>query len=232
MRLRNIPNAMDKLTLCSSFVNEPASYRGKWHEYFGNHNPVYLEIGSGRGTFITTLAAMNPHVNYIALEKFPTPLVKLIKKIPEAGQKNLAVISMDAEQLEECFASGEITGIYLNFSDPWPKKRHAKRRLTSSQFLPLYRHVLSDNGILEFKTDNRGLFDFSVESFTESTFTLKDITYDLYNSPLLDGNVQTEYEMRFVTLGNPIHKLIAVNHKTNETSDGKGDSTHEIHTQE
>ncbi len=209
MRLRNDPHACERLELSGNFVQDPQSYKGRWHEYFGNRNPIHIEIGSGKGKFITALAIKNPHINYIAIEKFPTVLLKLIRKIPEQGLSNLAVISIDAELLEEIFTKGEVDALYLNFSDPWPKKRHVKRRLTWAGFLGLYEKVLKEGSVIEFKTDNRGLFDFSLEEFKKSNFTVKHVTYDLYNSDLLLGNVATEYEEKFHSLGTPINKLVA-----------------------
>jgi len=219
LRLRNDPQAYDKLEASQNFIKDPKEFKGKWHEFFKNQNPIYMEIGSGKGRFITTLAQQNPDINYIALEKFPTVLIKLIRKIPEGGLPNLAVISWDAQLLEEIFAPGEIDRIYLNFSDPWPKKRHAKRRLTSLPFLQLYEKVLKDGSIIEFKTDNRGFFDYSLEEFKASHFTLEHATYDLYNSPLLEGNVATEYEEKFHGIGTPINKLVARLHKPTENKE-------------
>lgn len=224
MRLRNDPQAYDRLELSNNYVQDPKSQKGLWHEYFGNKNPIHMEIGSGKGRFITTLAQQNPQINYIALEKFPTVLLKLIKNIPEQGLKNLAVISTDAELLEEIFPQGEIEKLYLNFSDPWPKKRHIKRRLTSSGFLELYKKVLKTGAMIEFKTDNRGLFDFSLEEFKNSDYTLKQFTFDLYNSDALEGNIATEYEERFHNIGTPINKLIAqLESNTNITEDSSND---------
>lgn len=210
MRLRNVPNAYDKLEACNNFVPSPENFRGNWNEYFKNDNPIHMEIGSGKGQFITELALKNPNINYIAIEKFPAVLIKLIKKIPGEGMENLAVISFDAEALEEIFAIGEINKLYLNFSDPWPKKRHAKRRLTSPEFLKLYKNVLNPGSVIEFKTDNRPLFDYSIDTFESSGYNLIKTTFDLYNSDLLEGNIPTEYEIKFHGLGTPINKLIAV----------------------
>jgi len=209
MRLRKDPLAEEKLRNSENYVENPERYRGRWHEYFGNNNPVHIEIGSGKGGFIIALALKNPDINYIAFEKALTVLAKLVRKIPEEGLKNLAVISSDAKLLNEIFGEGEIEKLYLNFSDPWPKKRHAKRRLTSKGFLDLYEKVLKDGSLLEFKTDNRAFFDFTVEELKNSRFEIKKITYDLYSSDLLEGNIPTEYEIKFHELGVPINKLIA-----------------------
>lgn len=225
MRLRNVPDAYSKLELSKNYIQQPASHRGKWREVFGNDHPIHMEIGSGKGRFITTLARQNPQINYIALEKYPSVLLKLINKIPEEGLKNLVVISADAERLEELFVPGEIDRLYLNFSDPWPKKKHAKRRLTSPGFLELYKKVLKKDALIEFKTDNRGLFDYSLETFKECHYTLKHVTFDLYNSDLLEGNIATEYEEKFHNLGTPINKLIA---QISDSTEMKEDSTHDM----
>ncbi len=219
MRLRNVPNAYDKLEECNNFIREPKPLRGNWLKYFKNNQPIYMEIGSGKGQFITELALKNPHVNFIALEKFPAVLIKLIRKIPGEGLDNLAVISFDAENLEEVFEPGEVDKLYLNFSDPWPKKRHAKRRLTSPEFLTLYKKILKPGSAIEFKTDNRPLFDYSLETFESSGYNIVQTTFDLYNSSLLEGNIPTEYEMKFHGLGTPINKLIAVYDIINETNE-------------
>jgi tRNA (guanine-N7-)-methyltransferase len=228
VRLRNVPNAYEKLEACSNFVSNPVDYKGKWNEYFLNHNPVHIEIGTGKGEFITELAVKNPNINYIAIEKFPAVLVKIIKKIPDEGLKNLAIIIFDAENLEEIFEKGEIDKLYLNFSDPWPKKRHAKRRLTSPGFLNLYKNVLKPGSIIEFKTDNRPLFDYSLETFKDSGYNLIKTTFDLYNSDLLEGNIPTEYEKKFHGMGTPINKLIAVYDTGKDTAE---EHKNDIHTQ-
>lgn len=213
MRLRNVPDAYDKLEKCDNYVQAPEKHKGNWNKYFANDNPIHMEIGSGKGIFITTLAKNNPQINYIAVEKFPAVLIKLVKKIPENGIKNLAVISVDAEKLEEIFTLGEVSKLYLNFSDPWPKKRHAKRRLTSPEFLKLYKKILNLGSIIEFKTDNRDLFDYSVEEFRNEGYNLTQLTYDLYSSDMIEGNIPTEYEEKFHGLGTPINKLVALYEK-------------------
>lgn len=227
--MRNVPNAYDKLEVCKNFVPNPEDYKGKWNKYFKNNNPIHMEIGSGKGQFITELAMKNSHINYIAIEKYPAVLIKLIRKIPGEGIGNLAVISFDAENLEEIFESGEINKLYLNFSDPWPKKRHAKRRLTSPNFLKLYKNVLKPGSVIEFKTDNRPLFDYSLETFESSGYDLIRTTFDLYNSDLLEGNIPTEYEIKFHSLGTPINKLIAAYGTNTGTSE---ESKNDIHVQE
>lgn len=209
MRLRNVRGAREALQESDFTVNEPSEYRGKWLELFENNNPLHIEIGTGKGRFLMTLAEQNPDINYIGIEKFSSVLIRAIEKQRELALPNLYFIRMDAENIEEVFAEGEVDRIYLNFSDPWPKDRHVKRRLTSKQFFARYDKILDKNGRVEFKTDNRDLFDFSVESVKEAGWNLSAVTYDLHNSDMNGGNIMTEYEIKFSEMGNPIHKLIA-----------------------
>lgn len=209
MRLRNVRGSRETLAASDYTVNEPETNKGKWKKYFGNDNPVYLEIGTGKGKFITTLASQNPGINYIGIEKYSSVLVRALEKQSELMLPNLVFIRMDAENIETIFDKDEIDRIYLNFSDPWPKDRHAKRRLTSRQFFARYNNILKPDGWVEFKTDNRALFDFSVEEVGEAGWNLKAVTYDLHNSDMNIGNVMTEYEIRFSEMGTPINKLIA-----------------------
>ena len=209
MRLRNVRGAREALQESDFTVNEPTEYRGKWLELFENNNPLHIEIGTGKGRFLMTLAEQNPDINYVGIEKFSSVLIRAIEKQRELALPNLYFIRMDAENIEEVFSEGEVDRIYLNFSDPWPKDRHAKRRLTSKQFFARYDKILDKNGRVEFKTDNRDLFDFSVESVKEAGWDLSAVTYDLHNSDMNEGNIMTEYEIKFSEMGNPIHKLIA-----------------------
>ena len=209
MRLRNVRGAREALQESDFTVNEPTEYRGKWLELFENNNPLHIEIGTGKGRFLMTLAEQNLDINYVGIEKFSSVLIRAIEKQRELALPNLYFIRMDAENIEEVFAEGEVDRIYLNFSDPWPKDRHAKRRLTSKQFFARYDKILDKNGRVEFKTDNRDLFDFSVESVKEAGWNLSAVTYDLHNSDMNEGNIMTEYEIKFSEMGNPIHKLIA-----------------------
>ena len=211
MRLRNVPGAREVMVENEYVFTEPEGMCGTWKEVFGNDNPIHIEIGMGKGTFITTLAGMNPDINYVGIEKYSSVLLRAVEKQDELQLPNLRFIRMDAEAICEVFGAGEVDRIYLNFSDPWPKDRHAKRRLTSRQFLERYTDILKDDGYVEFKTDNRGLFDFSVEEVKESPkWELTIVTYDLHNdTDLVEGNVMTEYEEKFSSQGNPICKLIA-----------------------
>ena len=213
MRLRNIPRAQEEIDASSVAVKEEKNYRGNWEEVFGNHNPLHIEIGMGKGQFILELAKRNPEINYIGIERYSSVLLRALEKYGTEEYKdltNIRFICMDAGELDEVFASEEVEKIYLNFSDPWPKARHARRRLTSTRFLHIYEKVLAEKGIVEFKTDNRPLFEFSLEQVEEAGWELKAHTFDLHNSKEMnDGNIMTEYESKFSAMGNPIHKLIA-----------------------
>ena len=209
MRLRNVKGARDAMITSEYTVNEPAANRGRWKESFGNDHPLYLEIGTGKGRFITTLAMQNPDINYIGIEKFSSVLIRALEKQNELQLPNLIFIRMEAEHICDVFAEGEIDRIYLNFSDPWPKDRHAKRRLTSTPFFDRYNTILAKDGVVEFKTDNRDLFEFSVEEVASAGWKIDSLTRDLHNSDMNEGNVMTEYEIRFSEGGTPINKLIA-----------------------
>ena len=211
MRLRNIPGA-DEVVANSSFcIQNPNDYKGKWSEVFENNHPIHIEIGMGKGRFLMDLAAFNPNINYIGIERYTSVLLRAVQKIEENPLPNVRFLCVDATTLPEVFAEEEVNRIYLNFSDPWPKDRHARRRLTSSEFLARYDQFLAKNGRLEFKTDNVGLFDFSLEEINNSERWHIDVhTYDLHEDPMLNfGNVMTEYEEKFSSKGNPICKLIA-----------------------
>ncbi|MDO5291149.1 MAG: tRNA (guanosine(46)-N7)-methyltransferase TrmB [bacterium] len=213
MRLRNVKGSREKIADSAFVIQEPKEYRGKWNEVFKNDNPIHIEIGMGKGQFVSTLASQNPEINYIGIEKFSSVLVRAIEKQDELQLPNLFLIRMDAEELEEVFAEGEIARIYLNFSDPWPKDRHAKRRLTSRQFFARYDKVLKEDGRVIFKTDNRILFDFSLEEVVEAGWILENHTFDLHNSEYVEGNVMTEYEEKFSSQGTPINRLVAYRKK-------------------
>ena len=211
MRLRNVPGARDVMAANEYVFTEPEGMAGTWSQVFGNSNPVHIEIGMGKGRFITTLASMNPDINYVGIEKYSSVLLRAVEKQDELCLPNLRFIRMDAENISSVFGKDEVDRIYLNFSDPWPKDRHAKRRLTSRQFFARYDEILKSTGRVEFKTDNRPLFDFSVEEVNEAGWKLSVCTYDLHNDEkLVEGNVMTEYEERFSSQGNPICKLVAI----------------------
>ena len=209
MRLRHIKGAEEEIAESPYVVQDPQSLKGRWHEFFGNQNPVRIEVGMGKGKFITELARQNPDINYVGIEKYSSVLVRALEKRPELEQDNLMFIRMDAENLPDVFDKDEVALIYLNFSDPWPKDRHAKRRLTSEGFLNLYNTILSADGYIQFKTDNRDLFDFSVETAENSPiWNIKELTYDLHHSEFLEGNIMTEYESKFVAEGKPICRFV------------------------
>lgn len=209
MRLRNVKGSREEIQLSEYTVNEPEKYKGGWKELFGNDNPVYIEVGMGKGKFITEMAQLHPEINFIGIEKYSSVLIRAIEKRKELEINNLMFIRMDAENIEDVFEKNEVAGIYLNFSDPWPKDRHAKRRLTSRQFLARYDKILAGDGVIEFKTDNRDLFDFSLEEAPEAGWEIIASTYDLHaDEKMSEGNVMTEYEEKFSSKGNPIHKMI------------------------
>jgi len=210
MRLRNIAGSRDVIAESEWVIQEPCSQKGKWTEVFGNDHSIRIEIGMGKGKFLHELAKENPEINYIGIEKYSSVLLRAIQKMETDPLPNLRFIRMDAEEISEVFAEEEIDRIYLNFSDPWPKKRHARRRLTSKEFLKRYDQILAKDGRVEFKTDNRDLFAFSLEEVAEAGWTLEASTWDLHHDETMNqGNVMTEYEAKFSSMGNPIHKLIA-----------------------
>lgn len=211
MRLRNISGARDVIADSPYVVHEDVMFEkpGTWHDIFGNDRPVHIEIGMGKGKFIYTMAAMHPQINYVGIEKYSSVLLRAIQKMQEAELSNLKFLRMDAEDITKVFGPGEVDRIYLNFSDPWPKDRHAKRRLPSGEFLKRYDVILKPSGVLEFKTDNRALFDFALEELEPAGWSADVITYDLHgDARLMEGNVMTEYEEKFSAMGNPICKYI------------------------
>ena len=182
---------------------------GTWNTIFGNNNPIYIEIGMGKGKFIHTMAREHPEINYVGIEKYSSVLLRAIQKMEREELPNLKFLRMDAENITKVFGPGEVDRIYLNFSDPWPKDRHAKRRLPSREFLARYERILKRQGQLEFKTDNRELFDFAVEELEPAGWKAEVITYDLHgDEALMRGNVMTEYEEKFSAMGNPICKYV------------------------
>lgn len=210
MRLRNVPGSREAIAESSLSINNPEELKGKWKEEFGNENPVRIEIGMGKGNFIIQLAQENPDVNYVGIEKYSSVLIRAIEKCSELELTNLRFVRMEAEYITDVFEEAEVDRIYLNFSDPWPKDRHAKRRLTSKQFFARYDVILKKDGIVEFKTDNDMLFEFSLEQVPEAGWNIVVQTWDLHNNEeMVKGNIMTEYESKFSAMGNPIHKLIA-----------------------
>ena len=212
MRLRNVPGARETIIENQFSIQQPEQRKGKWSEVFKNDHPIHIEVGMGKGQFIIEMARRNPEVNYIGIEKYSSVLVRAVEKLEDFEQDNLRLIRMDAENIEEVFDKDEVDRIYLNFSDPWPKDRHAKRRLTSTRFLERYDNILTPEGRVMFKTDNKDLFDFSLEQVEEAGWILENHTYDLHHSEYNEGNVMTEYEEKFSAKGNPICRLVAYRH--------------------
>ncbi len=211
MRLRNIPAAEPAIEASSICLKNLENYKGNWKTLISDGRPLHIEIGMGKGKFITALAKENPNNYYLGMEQYASVLYRALQKTEADPVENLSFLCYPAEKLEDYFSEGELDKIYLNFSDPWPKDRHAKRRLTSSRFLDLYTKVLKKGGYLEFKTDNVGLFQFSLDEIqNHSGFELEAYTFDLHNDVMLNhGNIMTEYEEKFSSKGNPICKLVA-----------------------
>lgn len=215
MRLRNIPGAKDAILESKYVIQNPEENRGKWDMVFEEKQPIHIEIGMGKGRFLMDMARLHPRINYIGIEMYDSVLLRALQKREElkaAGEtfQNLFFMRMDARSLPEVFQREEVERIYLNFSDPWPKARHAKRRLTSREFLSRYEKVLKKEGVVEFKTDNQDLFQFSLEEIREAGWELLACTMDLHHEEeLCKDNVMTEYEEKFSSMGNPICKLIA-----------------------
>ncbi|WP_042146465.1 tRNA (guanosine(46)-N7)-methyltransferase TrmB [Paucisalibacillus sp. EB02] len=210
MRQRNKPWADDFLQENAHLViPNPGDYKNKWQELFGNENPIHVEIGTGKGQFIVGMAKQFPDINFIGIELAKSVIVTAAQKVQESGQNNIRLIQENAENLNEIFMTDEVSTVYLNFSDPWPKNRHEKRRLTSRSFLERYENVLQQDGELIFKTDNRGLFEYSLVSFSEYEMLLREVSLDLHE--LHDPeNIMTEYEEKFSAKGQPIYRCKAV----------------------
>lgn len=214
MRLRNVRGSQERIlenpyTIQTDGTNGD-DYKGRWHlDVFHNEHPIHIEIGMGKGQFITQLAKEHPDINYIGIEKYSSVLVRALDKRAELETDNLIFLRMDAEDITSYFAPNEIAQIYLNFSDPWPKNRHAKRRLTSTNFLARYDAILRPDGLLQFKTDNRPLFDFSLEQLSDAGWICDEVSFDLHKNGPAPNNIMTEYEEKFYRLGNPICRFVA-----------------------
>ena len=210
MRLRNIKGADEAVANSPFCIHTPTEHKGIWKSLFSNDHPLHIEIGMGKGQFIMSLAKEHPDINYIGIERYTSALLRALQKMELEPLDNLKFLCIDAATLPDIFAAGEVDKIYLNFSDPWPKDRHAKRRLTSRTFLERYNAILAPEGHIEFKTDNRGLFDFSLEEIPQAGWKIDAYTFDLHHDNAMNqGNIMTEYEEKFSSLGNPICKLIA-----------------------
>ena len=214
MRLRNIPGAKDAILECDWVIDEPEKFKGEWSSVFGEKRPLFLEVGMGKGRFLMDMARLHPERNFVGIEMYDSVLLRALQKREELEEKgevysNLFFMRVDARLLPEIFEKGEADKIYLNFSDPWPKARHAKRRLTSREFLARYDKILVPDGKVEFKTDNKDLFEFSLEEVKEAGWNLEAFTFDLHhNEEMVQGNVMTEYEEKFSSMGNPICKMV------------------------
>ncbi len=233
MRLRNVTGSEELIAKSIYVCNQPETYRGNWNSFFKNENPIHIEIGMGKGKFITEMAKRHPDINYIGIEKYSSVLCRAVQKLEQselaksdiasdmvssqisdkAELKNLVLICTDAFDIANIFGQGEVDRIYLNFSDPWPKERHSDRRLTSHSFLDLYKTILNETGRLEFKTDNESLFRFGLNELLPSDWIKEAVTFDLHRDPnMATGNVTTEYEEKFSAMGKPIFKFVASKH--------------------
>ena len=206
MRLKNVKNAKEIMLNGKYYIDNPIDYKGKWNKLFDNNNPIYIEIGMGKGDFIINNALDFPNINFIGIEKYDSVIARAIQKSNELEISNLKLIRLDALNITEVFDK-EIDKLYLNFSDPWPKERHAKRRLTSPIFLNKYESVFKDDKLIEMKTDNINLFDYSKESLIENGYNLEYVSNDLHSEDVF--NIKTEYETKFSERGVKINKLIA-----------------------
>lgn len=209
MRVRKRKGAEEHLANHPQYVIlEPEAAKGKWHELFGNDNPIHIEVGSGKGAFITGMAQQNPDINYIGIDIQLSVLSYALDKVLASGAKNVKLLRVDGSSLTNYFEDGEVDMMYLNFSDPWPKSRHEKRRLTYKTFLDTYKQILPENGEIHFKTDNRGLFEYSLASFSQYGMVLNKVWLDLHASDY-EGNVMTEYERKFSEKGQVIYRVEA-----------------------
>ncbi|GEN82167.1 tRNA (guanine-N(7)-)-methyltransferase [Sporosarcina luteola] len=211
MRLRNKPWAKDFMGEHPDIlIHEDEKTVKDWKEIFGNENPIHVEVGTGKGQFVIGMAKANPDINYIGIEHFDNVIVSALEKAIETDKpSNLRLLRGNGANLEELFETGELDRIYLNFSDPWPKSRHAKRRLTHESFLARYEHVLRKQGEIHFKTDNRKLFEYSLVSISAYGMILQDVSLDLH-AEMPEDNIMTEYEEKFSAKGQPIYRLEAM----------------------
>ncbi len=204
MRLRNVKGANERIEQSKYIIKDYTNYKGKFNTLFKNKNKIYIEIGMGKGDFIINMAQLYPNINFIGIEKFDSVMVRAVEKLEQKEIPNLRLIKMDAREIDQIFEK-EISRIYLNFSDPWPKERHSKRRLTSEIFLQKYDIILKTKEII-MKTDNRNLFEYSIKSLTDYGYKIDLLSLDLYKDDIKD-NIQTEYEKKFTSMGNIIYKI-------------------------
>ncbi|MFB4210601.1 tRNA (guanosine(46)-N7)-methyltransferase TrmB [Shouchella sp. JSM 1781072] len=209
MRLRHKPWAREELNKRPTIViQEPALQKGNWKDIFGNNNPIHIEVGTGKGQFITKMGQAHPEVNFIGVERYESVLITAMENIEGAGVSNVKLLSEDVGDLTEFFSAGEINRLFINFTDPWPKNRHEKRRLTHEHYLSMYREVLDAQGEIHFKTDNQRLFEYSLHSMSSYGLSFKNVSLDLHNSEM-EGNIMTEYEEKFSAKGDRIYRLEA-----------------------
>ena len=209
MRVRRRKGAEEHLANNPHYVIlNPEDAKGHWQEIFGNDKPIHIEVGSGKGAFITGMALQNPGINYIGIDIQVSVLSYALDKVLASGAENIRLLQVDGSSLTNYFADEEIDLLYLNFSDPWPKKKHAKRRLTYKTFLDTYKQILPEHGEIHLKTDNRGLFEYSLASFSQYGMVLKQVWLDLHASDY-EGNVMTEYEQKFSDKGQVIYRVEA-----------------------
>lgn len=206
MRLRNVKNKDQILSSSPFFIADGSLYKGKWHQLFGNDRPIYLEIGMGKGKFLIENAIRYPEINFVGIERYDSVLARALEKVPE-DLKNIKIVRLNAEYIEKLF-DHEISLIYLNFSDPWPKKKHHRRRLTSLEFLGKYDTIFQTDAVIVQKTDNADLFAYSLCCLSQYGYVLEDVSLD-YQPTVEDENIETEYEERFRKLHLPIYRLIA-----------------------
>ncbi|MFN7250573.1 MAG: tRNA (guanosine(46)-N7)-methyltransferase TrmB [Anaerobacillus sp.] len=209
MRLRNKAGATEELLQHPSIVIQHAeTKKGKWHEVFGNDNPIHIEVGTGKGQFLTGMSQLHPDINCIGVEKYDSVIITALERIQDAGMSNFKLLNEDVINLMNYFEQGELDRVYINFTDPWPKNRHEKRRLTYEGFLKMYEQVLKKQGEIHFKTDNQALFEYSLHSFSKYGMILHNVSLDLHNSGI-EGNVMTEYEEKFSRKGMRIYRCEA-----------------------
>lgn len=213
MRLRYVDNAYEMIENHPRLLQKPEAYKGKWQSLFKKEQPLYVEFGGGKGSFIIDTAKKDTESNYLTFERNAKVVCKSLPKLEDIEHDNFYIVCADVTDVCGIFEDNGVDRIYLNFSDPWPKDRHAKRRLTHDGFLKKYQAILKEKGELHFKTDNDDLFAYSLEAFKRMGWDLKLVTKDLHNSEYLQGNVMTEYEEKFSALGKNINKLIAVSPK-------------------
>lgn len=210
MRLRRKPWAVPTIEQSPIGILQPQQYKGKWQSFFAKSAPLHVELGTGKGRFITSCARTYPNINFLGIEMKPEALVQALPQAEDIlHQGNLGLILNNIQYLLDIFGEHEVDRLYINFCDPWPKKAHAKRRLTHRNYLQMYRHILSPQAEIHFKTDNKDLFEFSVNEMAANGFRIKRIWLDLHHSDY-EGNIMTEYEEKFSKLGMPIYRLEAI----------------------